>query len=261
MSDTAGREAGAARVSRPDDEVSRRPSDSPTDGGLGGRVVLIAGATSASGRAVAQALLDAGARVVSVGSDEGRLEALAAEIPGVIVEHADLADEDHVLELAMRVHGRVGDIDGVIHLVGGWRGGGGIPGQTEEDYRLLERSFTALRHVSRAFWGDLVTSTAGRIAIVSTVMVESPTAGSANYAAVKAASESWIRSLAHGFAPRPVDEAGAMQEREPGGGAAVVFRVKSLAGLEERLAAAVVDLWRADAAVLNGRVEELTPPA
>ena len=81
MPDTAGRGAGAARVSRPDDEVSRRPSDSPTDGGLGGRTVLIAGATSASGRAVAQALLDAGARVVAVGSDEGRLEALAAEIP------------------------------------------------------------------------------------------------------------------------------------------------------------------------------------
>ncbi len=94
-----------------------------------GRTVLIAGATSDSGRAVASALLDAGARVVAVGSDQGRLEALAAEIPGVIVEHADLADEDHVLELAMRVHGRVGDIDGVIHLVGGWRGGGGIPGR------------------------------------------------------------------------------------------------------------------------------------
>ena len=214
-----------------------------------GRTVLIAGATSDSGRAVASALLDAGARVVAVGSDQGRLEALEAEIPGVMVEQADLADEDHVLELAMRVHGRVGDIDGVIS------------GQTEEDYRVLERSFTALRHVSRAFWGDLVTSTAGRIAIVSSVMVESPTAGSANYAAVKAASESWMRSLAHGFAPRPVDEAGALQEREPGGGAAVVFRVKSLAGLEERLAASVVDLWRADAAELNGSVVELVEPA
>ena len=40
-----------------------------------------------------------------------------------------------------------------------------------------------------------------------------------------------------------------------------MFRVKSLAGLEERLAASVVELWRADAADLNGRVEELTPPA
>ncbi|MFD4421728.1 SDR family NAD(P)-dependent oxidoreductase [Agromyces sp. NPDC058484] len=225
--------------------------------GVAGRTVLIAGATSASGRAVARALVDAGARVVVVGSDQGRIDALEADVPGVIGERADLTDEDHVLELAMRVHGQAGDIDGVIHLVGGWRGGGGIPGQTDEDYRVLERSFTALRHVSRAFWSDLVTSTAGRIAIVSSTTVESPTAGGANYTAVKAASESWMRSLAKGFAPRPVDEAGALQEREPGGGAAVVFRVTSLSGLEERLAASVVDLWRADAAGLNGSVTEL----
>jgi len=232
-----------------------------TRSGVAGRTVLIAGATSASGRAVARALLDAGARVVVVGSDEGRVRHLEAELPGVLGEHADLTDGDDVLELSMRVHARVGDLDGVIHLVGGWRGGGGIMGQTEEDYRVLDRSFTALRYVSRAFWQDLITSTAGRIAIVSSVTVDAPTTGNANYAAVKAASESWMRSLANGFAPRPVDSAGARQPLEPGGGAAVVFRVRSLAGLEDRLAASVVGLWDADAAELNGRVEELTSPA
>ena len=134
----------------------------------------------------------------------------------MIVEHADLTDGDDVLELAMRVHARVGDIDGVVHLVGGWRGGGGIPGQTEEDYRVLERSFTALRYVSRAFWDDLVASPAGRIAIVSTT-VEAPTAGSANYTAVKAASESWMRSLAHGFAATGRRSRGTAGARTGGG--------------------------------------------
>lgn len=216
--------------------------------------MLLAGATSASGRAVARALLDAGATVVVVGSDEGRIRKLEAELPGVVGEHADLTDGDDVLELSMRVHARVGDLDGVIHLVGGWRGGGGIMGQTEEDYRVLERSFTALRYVSRAFWQDLITSTAGRIAIVSSVTVDAPTPGNANYAAVKAASESWMRSLARGFAPRPVDPVGALQPLEPGGGAAVVFRVRSLAGLEDELAASVVDLWNGAASELNGAV-------
>ena len=229
-----------------------------TQADVAGRTVLIAGATSTSGRAVAQALLDAGARVIAVGSDQARIDAMESELPGLIGERADLTDGDDVLELSMRVHARVGDVDGVIHLVGGWRGGGGIPGQTEEDYRVLERSFTALRLVSRAFWQDLVTSTAGRIAIVSSVTVESPTAGSANYTAVKAASETWMRSLAHGFAPRPVDDIGALQPTEPGGGAAVIFRVRSLAGLEERLAASAVGLWRSDAGAVNGTIMELT---
>ncbi|GAA1762923.1 SDR family NAD(P)-dependent oxidoreductase [Agromyces humatus] len=226
---------------------------------LSGRTALIAGATSASGRAVARALLGAGARVVAVGSDEGRIRELEAELPGIVGEHADLTDGDDVLELSMRVRARVGDVDGVIHLVGGWRGGGGIMDQTEEDYRVLERSFTALRYVSRAFWQDMITSTAGRIAIVSSITVESPTPGNANYTAVKAASESWMRSLAKGFAPRPVDPVGALQPLEPGGGAAVIFRVRSLAGLEDRLGTSVVDLWNADAAELNGSVIELRP--
>ncbi|MDQ0893860.1 SDR family NAD(P)-dependent oxidoreductase [Agromyces ramosus] len=214
---------------------------------LSGRTVLIAGATSTSGRAVARALLDAGARVVAVGSDEGRIEALEAELPGVVGERADLTDGDDVLELAMRVHARVGDVDGVVHLVGGWRGGGGIPGQTQEDYLVLERSFTALRYVSRAFWDDLIASTAGRIAIVSSTTVEHPTAGGANYTAVKAASESWMRSLAQGFA------------KSGSPAAAVTFRVQALAGLEAQLAASVVDLWNSDASALNGAVTTLAP--
>jgi len=37
--------------------------------------------------------------------------------------------------------------------------------------------------------------------------------------------------------------------------------VQSLAGLEDRLAAAVVELWGADASELNGRVETLSAEA
>ncbi|GAA2033641.1 hypothetical protein GCM10009819_17160 [Agromyces tropicus] len=211
------------------------------------KVVVIAGATSASGRAVARALVDAGAKVVVVGTHQGRLDELEVELPGVVGERADLTDGDDVLELAMRVHARLGDVDGIVHLVGGWRGGGGIPGQTEEDYRVLERSFTALRYVSRVFWDDLLESDSGRIAIVSSTTVERPTAGGANYTSIKAASESWMRSLADGFAKA---EAPA---------AAVTFRVKALAGLESRLADEVVALWATDASgpELNGRVTTL----
>ncbi|QAY74870.1 SDR family NAD(P)-dependent oxidoreductase [Agromyces protaetiae] len=218
---------------------------------VSGRTVLVAGATSESGRAVARALLAAGARVVVVGSDPARIEAVGAELRDlgdVAAEVADLTEEDAVLELAMRVHARDGAIDGVVHLVGGWRGGGGIPGQSDDDYRFLERSFTALRHVSRAFWGDLVASTAGRIAIVSSVTVLAPSAGGANYTAVKAASESWMRSLAQGFA------------KADASAAAVIFRVQSLAGLEDQLAASVVGLWSTDASGPNGSVVTLSAP-
>jgi NAD(P)-dependent dehydrogenase (short-subunit alcohol dehydrogenase family) len=139
----------------------------------------------------------------------------------------------------------VGPLDGLLHLVGGWRGGGGIPGQSEEDYRALEASFTSLRLVTRALWPSLTASPGARVAIVSSTAVARPLAGGANYAAVKAASEAWARALAHGFA------------KEAPASAATIFRVKALAGLEDRLAEAYAGLWSTPPDEVNDRVIEL----
>lgn len=219
---------------------------------LADRTVLIAGATSASGHAAARALADAGARVIAVGRDAGKLAELAAEVPDIRTETADLTDEADVVALAERVHSDGGAVDGVLHLVGGWRGGGGLAGQTEDDYRFLEGSLTALRHVTRAFDDDLKASPAGRLAIVSSTSVMRPLAGGANYAALKAAAEAWTRAVAQGFA-KAARDAG-----EPLRAASVVFRVKALEGLEQRLADAYVGLWDADASAANDTVIDLT---
>ena len=233
------------------------------------RLVVIAGATSASGRAAAHELVAAGARVVAVGRDPGKLQELAdsldaeagagvadlGEAGSLRTEVCDLTDEAAVAALADRVHAAEGAVDGVLHLVGGWRGGGGLAGQSDEDYRFLERSFTALRHISRAFDADLRASAAARLAVVSSTAVARPLAGGANYAAVKAATEAWARAVAQGFA-KAAKDAGA-----PLDAASVIFRVKSLDGLEEALAQRFCDLWMSDATEINDTVVELTDPS
>ncbi|HWU46441.1 MAG TPA: SDR family NAD(P)-dependent oxidoreductase [Humibacter sp.] len=211
-----------------------------------GRIVLIAGATSASGEAAARALLGSGALVLAVGRSRHRLDALQAAVPGVDTRECDLSDPSAVAELAMRIHLKFGPIDGLINLVGGWRGGGGIAAQSDDDWEFLSGSLTALRLTSRVFYDDLVRSAAGRLAIVSSTSVDAPTAGNANYAALKAAAETWTRAVGQGFA----------KAESPA--AAVVFRVTALAGLEDRLAASIVDLWSLDAAELNGRMLTVT---
>lgn len=220
-----------------------------TETAIAKRTVLVAGATGASGLAATRALVGAGARVVAVGRDARRLTPLVSL--GARAEVCDLTSEEAVGTLAGRLHDDGIRVDGLLHLVGGWRGGGGIPGQSDEDYRFLEQSFTALRHVTRMFWEDLVTAPVGRTAIVSSTAVARPLAGGANYAAIKAASEAWVHALAHGFA-RAARDAGS-----PLTAAAVIYRVRALAEREDDLARAYVSLWDRPADTVNDSVVEL----
>ncbi len=219
--------------------------------GADGRLVLLAGGTSAVGRASARALVDAGARVVIVGSDAQRVAAAAAEAPGAFTEVCDLTDPDAVTALRDRVHAAHGSVDGLFPLVGGWRGGGGLAGQSDEDLSFVMRSFTALRHATRTFDADLRSSSAGRLAIVSSTAVAHPLAGGANYAAVKAASEAWARAVAQGYAKAARDDARAVSA------AAVILRVRSLEGLEAAVASAFVALWDDEADAWNDVVIEI----
>ncbi|MBG6212714.1 MAG: SDR family oxidoreductase [Cryobacterium sp.] len=211
---------------------------------VAGRTVLIAGATSTAGLAVASSLSDAGARVIAVGSNLARLQSVLQVAPEAAVFECDLADFDAVTALAAQVSALHGPIDGLIHLVGGWRGGGGLAGQTDEDWDFLHAHvISTLRNTTRAFNADLLASSAGRLAIVSSVSVDNPTAGGANYAAAKSAAETWVRAIGHGFAKAAVPAA------------AVIFVVRSLAGLEGELAGRVVGLWtEAEASAHDARV-------
>lgn len=204
------------------------------------RTIVLAGATSLSGTALAHALVDAGARVIATGRSAERLEELSAV--GVRVEVADATSLDAMTELASRLD----QVDAVIPLVGGWRGGGGLIGQTDDDFRALLPALDAVRATSRAFDSALRESDAGRFAIVSSTAVGRPLAGGANYAAVKAASEAWTRAVAQGFA-KAARDAG-----EPLRAASVVFRARALDA--ESLIPRVLALWDGEAAELNDQV-------
>lgn len=209
-----------------------------------GRTIVLAGATSAAGVAVTRALVEAGARVVATGRSAQRLGALRDA--GAEVEVADATSLTEMQELA----GLLGAVDAVIPLVGGWRGGGGLAGQSDDDFAALLPALEAVRATSRAFDEVLQTSDAGRFAIVSSTALSRPLAGGANYAAVKAASEAWARAVAHGFAKNARD-AGA-----PLRAASVIFRAAG-ALKPNALAGAVTGLWSAPADDLNDRVIEL----
>ncbi|MBT2512153.1 SDR family oxidoreductase [Arthrobacter sp. ISL-30] len=227
--------------------------------------VVITGGSGASGVAMARAFSEAGFRVFTVGSNEARIKMAASQAgPHVIPIACDLADLEAVRELADSIRRQSGGVDGVMHLVGGWRGANGIQDQSDEDWRFLEESgITTLRNVTRVFFDDLASSPIGRFAMVSSTAVAAPKAAGANYAAAKAAAEAWTLAVADGLATQ--GETTRVELKS----AATIFVVRALvdegmrgknpqrtfAGYTdvEELAAAAVGLFDRPAEEVNGR--------
>lgn len=210
-----------------------------TAGAVAGRTVVVAGAGGLGGRAVCAALTRAGAHVVAVSSRAASLTTVEAAETAVV----DLADATAVAAWAAELRGRRPSIDGVLHLVGGWR-----PGSAPDDFEWLERRvLTTLRVLSRELRDDLGASGAGRLAIVSSASVARPTWGMANYVTLKAAAETWVQAMATTWRSKEVPAA------------ALAFVVGSLdeAGVVENLAAACAGLWSITTDELNGALIDL----
>ncbi len=83
------------------------------------------------------------------------------------------------------------DVTGLVHLVGGWRGGV----DPEDTAWLHAQLVTTLQNASRAFLEPLK-RTDGQLVIVSSKQVQHPNWNNAAYAAAKAAAEAWTLALA-----------------------------------------------------------------
>ncbi|MEO5921866.1 MAG: SDR family NAD(P)-dependent oxidoreductase [Pseudolysinimonas sp.] len=145
------------------------------------------GATGATGRAVAALLTGRGDTVLAVGTDAERLRTVDA------AEHlvADLTDRAATDALAADVARRHASLDGILHLVGGWK-----PGWSDEVTDWLNaRLVNTLLNASEAFEPALLAAPEGRLAIISTTAVTHDGPPSSAYAAAKLAAESWLGQL------------------------------------------------------------------
>ena len=112
----------------------------------------------------------------------------------------DLLDEEATRAWCGALVERFGRVDGLIHLVGGWRGGEPLHEAPLADWGLLHDLLVrTVQHTTRAFHDQLAASAAGRFVLVSSKQAQSPTNTNAAYAAAKAAAEAWTLALADGF--------------------------------------------------------------
>ena len=168
---------------------------------LEGRVVAVAGGAGNLGPTVVRRLASAGAGVCVCGRDRAGLDALAAETGHEIeTDVVDLLDVAATKAWADDLAARHGRIDGLVHLVGGWRGGTPIEDAPLEDWDFLSGLLVrTVQHATQAFAPHLLESELGRFVLISAGQAQAPTHTNAVYAAAKAASEAWTLALADRF--------------------------------------------------------------
>ncbi|MER5946672.1 SDR family oxidoreductase [Streptomyces sp. NPDC001904] len=234
---------------------------------LDGAVIAVAGAAGPAGRAALKRLAEAGATVIGADADAERLAEAVDEAryahggATVVGDTVDLLDLRATRDWADRIEKDFGRVDGVVHLVGGWRGSASFAETDLADWDLLEKLLIrTVQHTSLAFEGPLGRSDRGRFLLISAAGASKPTAGNAAYSASKAAAEAWTLALGDAFRKAGGD-AGPQQ-------AAAILVVKALvhdamraerpnakfAGFTDvkELAEAITGVWDRPAAEVNG---------
>lgn len=228
------------------------------------RVIAIAGVGGGLGPVVAEQLAALGATVAGTDRSQESLDSLAADL-GLPPDRwdgrtADLLDEEATRAWCDALVERFGRVDGLVHLVGGWRGGRPLHEAPLSDWDLLHDLLVrTVQHTTRAFHDQLLAN-GGRFVLVSAKQAQNPSNASAAYAAAKAAAEAWTLALADGF--------------EPGGATANIIVVEAILtprmreeepGAEhptftpaEDVAAAIAYLCSDEAKMMNGQRLALT---
>jgi NAD(P)-dependent dehydrogenase (short-subunit alcohol dehydrogenase family) len=171
---------------------------------LEGRVIAVAGAAGGLGPTVCRTLADEGATIAATDIDQRKLDDLATEL-GIPEDRwdgrsADLLSADGATAWADALTERFGKVDGLVHLVGGWKGGEPLATASLDDYEWLHDLLVrTVQHASRAFH-DAISHEGGRFVLVSSSQAQKPEGTNAAYGAAKAAAEAWTLALADSLA-------------------------------------------------------------
>jgi len=156
--------------------------------------VLVAGGTGALGTAVVQELLDAGYSCELtwiVDAERERIESALAD--RVTLVRADLTDPDGGVAEAVA---RVGDLEAVVNLVGGYASGPLVHETDLADFqRMVELNLTPAFLLAREAMPRLVERGGGAFVGVSARAALRPFAGAAGYIAGKAALLAFVQAL------------------------------------------------------------------
>lgn len=162
---------------------------------LANKKILVAGATGAIGRAVAEAALDSGAWVAgSYWRNEEAARGLEAR--GIRMLRSDLSDRAQAREMIQKVLSEAGHLDGLVYTAGNTRDRAFSRMEDEEWDEVLRLHLDGLMASCRALLPGMQERRRGKLVAVGSQSGLTGRAGQTNYSAAKAATVGFVKSLA-----------------------------------------------------------------
>ena len=161
------------------------------------QTVVITGATGHVGKALVGHLRGK-APLALLGQDLARLTPMLADEARVaLISDVDVNDEQSVLAGVERARRALGPLRALVHTVGTWAGGSEVEEQPLAGVRkLFDLNFFSAVHLVKAVLPDIKASGQGRIVLFGSADALRARAGSAAYAASKAALLRFAEALA-----------------------------------------------------------------
>lgn len=161
---------------------------------MNGNVVLITGANGGLGSYVTRAFLDAGA---TVAGSSRNIQPSEFQHPAFAAIPADIDTQEGSGELIKQVLSRFGNLDVLVHTVGGFAGGQSVVETEDATLRqMMDMNFNSLFYLLRAAIPALRRSGGGRLVAIGSRAAVDPGPGVGAYSASKAAMVSLVRTVA-----------------------------------------------------------------
>jgi 3-oxoacyl-[acyl-carrier protein] reductase len=164
------------------------------------RTAFVTGASRGIGRACAQALGEAGARVVLGARNAATLEETAMQIPGATCVVIDLASPESIKE----AFAKAGKIDILVNNAGITKDGLAMRMKKEDWDVVLATNLTGAFLAIQQVLPGMLKERWGRIINISSIVGETGNPGQSNYVASKAGLIGLTKSLAQEIASRSV---------------------------------------------------------
>jgi 3-oxoacyl-[acyl-carrier protein] reductase len=175
---------------------------------LAGEVALVTGASRGIGRAICELLARLGATVVGTATSEAgaaavsqRLQEIGARGRGAVLDVADAARGDALIDEVVREHGRLSVL---VNNAGITRDTLAMRMKDEDWAAVIDTNLSSVFRLSRAVLRPMMKAKGGRIVNITSVVASSGNPGQANYAAAKAGVEGMTRALAREVGSRGI---------------------------------------------------------